>query len=373
MTEFHKIIHVDMDAFFASVEQRDHPELRGKPVAVGGNKIRGVVAAASYEARKFGVRSAMPSKFAYKLCPKIIFVKPRFDAYKEASDIIMSIFRSHTDLVEPVSIDEAYLDVTENKFNIPSAKWIAMEIRQKIYKQTKLTASAGVSFNKFLAKVASDYNKPDALMLITPEQADEFIDKLQIGKIPGVGKVTEEKMNNLGILTGEDLKKRTKYFLTEHFGKAGAYFYELLRHNVDNPVTPNRIRKSIGSERTFEKDISDEQQMIISLHEISKRVAERMEKRDIMGKTVTIKIKYHDFELSTRSRTVQYYIHTSTEVFDIASELLFVPVKPIKPVRLLGIQISNLNTEPAKQYAKQIAFDFYRETEVEIKGKDIDF
>lgn len=371
--DIHKIIHVDMDAFFASVEQRDHPELRGKPVAVGGNKMRGVVAAASYEARKYGVHSAMPSKLAYKLCPSIIFARPRFDAYKEASDIVMDIFAEYTELVEQVSIDEAYLDVSENKFNIPSAKWIAVEIKQKILKKTKLTATAGVSFNKFLAKVASGMNKPNGLTVITPEAADTFIDKLKIGKVPGIGKVTEEKMNNLGIFTGEDLKKCTRYFLSEHFGKAGSYYFDLLRHQVDNPVTPDRIRKSIGSERTFEKDIDDEQEMIISLHEISKRVAERMEKHDIMGKTVTVKIKYLDFELNTRSRTTSNYIHTSSEIFDTASELLFVPVKPIKPVRLLGIQVSNLNTEPAKHYAKQLTFDFYNAAEGKAEGIDIDF
>jgi DNA polymerase IV len=373
MKQVRKIIHVDMDAFFASVEQRDHPELRGKPVAVGGNKIRGVVAAASYEARKFGVRSAMPSKIAYKLCPAIIFVKPRFDAYKEASDNIMKIFHSYTDLVEPVSIDEAYLDVTENKFNIPSAKWIAQKIKQKILKQTKLTASAGVSFNKFLAKVASDYKKPNGLFVITPQVADRFIDQLDIGKVPGIGKVTKEKMNKLGILTGGDLKKCTKYYLSEHFGKAGAYFYDLMRHNIDNPVTTEKIRKSIGSERTFENDVSDEKQMLISIHEIADRVADRMSRKSLMGKTVTVKIKYFDFEMNTRSRTVSNYLESSTEIFEIASELLFIPVKPIKPVRLLGIQISNLNTDTAKRYDKQLTFDFWKNAVADLESKDEDF
>ncbi len=371
--EIRKIIHIDMDAFFASVEQRDHPELRGKPVAVGGNKMRGVVAAASYEARKFGVRSAMPSKFAYKLCSKITFVRPRFEAYKEASDIVMSIMKTYTDLIEQVSIDEAYIDVTENKFSIPSAKWIAIEIKKKIFKQTKLTASAGVSFNKFLAKVASDYKKPDGLFVVTPQEADAFIDALPVGKIPGVGKVTEEKMNKLGILTGSDLKGRTKYYLAEHFGKHGAYFYDLLRHQINNPVTPEHIRKSLGSERTFEKDISDEQEMIIALYNISKRVSERMEKRDLMGKTVTLKIKYFDFELNTRSRTIQNYISSESEIFDIASELLFVPIKPIKPVRLLGIQISNLNTGSDVEVPKQLTLNFYNDKVEKIKGKDTDF
>jgi DNA polymerase-4 len=368
-----KIIHIDMDAFFASVEQRDHPEFRGKPVAVGGNKIRGVVAAASYEARKFGVHSAMPSKLAYKLCPQIIFARPRFDAYKEASDKVMSIMRKFTDLIEQVSIDEAYIDVTENKFSIPSAKWVAIEIKKQIYKETRLTASAGVSFNKFLAKVASDYNKPNGLFVITPQEADDFIDKLPVGKIPGVGKVTEEKMHRLGIVTGADLKSRTKFYLNEHFGKVGSYFYELIRHQVNDPVSPEHIRKSIGSERTFDKDISNEQDMIATLYSISKRVAERMANHNIMGKTVTIKIKYFDFELNTRSRTVQNFINTENEIFDIASELLFVPVKPIKPVRLLGIQVSNLNTETDKEYAKQLSFDFYGQQKDITSGKDEDF
>jgi len=357
--DIRKIIHIDMDAFFASVEQRDNPELRGKPIAVGGNKIRGVVAAASYEARKFGVHSAMPSKLAYKLCPQIIFVKPRFEVYKAVSDQIYEILRTYTDLVEPISIDEAYLDVTENKFNIPSAKLIAIEIKEKIRKATKLTASAGVSFNKFLAKVCSDYKKPDGLFVVTPDGADAFIDQLPIGKIPGIGKVTEEKMHKLGIFTGKDLRERSEYFLIQHFGKPGSYFYHLIRNEVEDPVTPERIRKSIGSESTFERDIEDEKEMILALNEISKRLALRMEKHNIMGKTLTLKIKYFDFELNTRSRTVNNYINSYSEIFDMASELLFVPIKPMKPVRLLGIQISNLNTERIDKSYKQLSFDFW--------------
>jgi len=371
--EIRKIIHVDMDAFFASVEQRDHPEYRGKPLAVGGNKIRGVVAAASYEARKFGVRSAMPSKLAYKLCPKIIFARPRFEAYKEASDKVMEILKRYTDLIEQVSIDEAYIDVTENKFSIPSAKWIAIEIKKMIYKETKLTASAGVSFNKFLAKVASDYQKPNGLFIVTPEQADDFIDKLPVGKIPGIGKVTEEKMHKLGIVTGADLKSRTKFYLGEHFGKTGLYFFELLRHQINDPVSPEHVRKSIGSERTFDNDISKDEEMILVLSSIAKRVSERMEKHDLMGKTVTLKIKYFDFEINTRSRTVHNYINTENEIFEIASELLFVPVKPIKPVRLLGIQISNLNTEQDWEVAKQLSLNFYHDKQDLVRGKDEDF
>lgn len=373
MKNIRKIIHIDMDAFFASVEQRDNPEYRNKPVAVGGSKIRGVVAAASYEARKYGVHSAMPSKLAYKLCPNIIFVKPRFNAYKEASDIIMNIFKRYTDLVEPMSLDEAYLDVTFNKFNIPSAKWVAIEIKKKIWKETHLISSAGVSFNKFLAKVASDYKKPNGLFVIPPKEADNFIDNLPIKKIPGIGKVTEDKMNKLGIFTGKDLRERTRYYLAEHFGKNGDYFFDLIRNNVDNPVIPNRIRKSIGSERTFERDISEYKEMIIALHDIAERVAKRMSKSNIMGKTLTLKIKYYDFEMNTRSRTMQYYFDSENEIFDIATELLMIPIKPIKPVRLLGIQISHLNTELSRDYGKQLAFDFYGVVEGSIRGDDVDF
>ena len=362
-----------MDAFFASVEQRDNPALKGKPVAVGGNKLRGVVAAASYEARKFGVRSAMPSKMAHKLCPQIIFVRPHFEAYREASDIIHRIFHDYTDLVESVSIDEAYLDVTINKFDIPSAKWVAQEIKKKIKEVTKLTASAGVSFNKFLAKVASDYKKPDGLFVVAPEIADEFIDSLPIGKIPGVGKVTEEKMHNHGIYTGGDLRERSKYYMTENFGKIGAYLYDLIRNEVDNPVTPVRNRKSIGTESTFEKDIEDDQEMIISLHDISERLAKRMDKHSIMGKTITLKIKYFDFELHTRSKTVNFYLNSADDIFDIASELLIVPIKPQKPVRLLGIQVSNLHDGVVESNAKQLTFDFWGKSDKSFAFEITDF
>jgi DNA polymerase IV len=366
----HKIIHVDMDAFFASVEQRDHPEYRGKPLAVGGNKLRGVVAAASYEARKFGVRSAMPSRLAAKLCPHLIFARGRFEAYKEASDIIMKIFREYTDLVEPMSLDEAYLDVTQNKKNIPSALWIGNEIRQKIKDRTELTASAGVSFNKFLAKVASDFNKPDGICLIKPEDADDFIDKLPIKKIPGIGKVTEEKMHNLSIFTGYDLKNVSKFFLANNFGKVGTYYYDLLRHEHYSEVTPHRERKSIGAERTFEEDIASVDTMLESLQSIVSKLYKRLKDKEIFGKTVTLKIKYHDFELNTRSRTMDFPVQSETELQNIASELLLVPIKPIKPVRLLGVQLSNLNTKPGNNFALQLTFDFYNESD---DAMDIEF
>lgn len=359
-----------MDAFFASVEQRDHPEYRGKPLAVGGNKLRGVVAAASYEARKFGVRSAMPSRLAAKLCPHIIFVRGRFEAYQEASALVMDIFREYTDLVEPMSLDEAYLDVTHNKKNIPSALWIGNEIRKKIKEKTELTASAGVSFNKFLAKVASDYNKPDGICLITPEDADEFIDKLPIKKIPGIGKVTEEKMHDLSIFTGYDLKNVSKFFLAKHFGKVGTYYYDLLRHEHSSPVTPQRERKSIGAERTFEEDIHDVDKMKEALQSIVNKLYGRLKDKQIFGKTVTLKIKYYDFEMNTRSRTMDFPVQSETELQNIASELLLVPIKPIKPVRLLGVQLSNLNTKPGRDFALQLTFDFFNDSD---EAPDIEF
>ena len=362
-----KIIHVDMDAFFAAIEQRDFPYYRGKPIIVGGRKKRGVVSAASYEARKYGIHSAMPTAVALRKCPHVIMVPGRFQAYVDASRQIMGIFYEFTDIVEPVSIDEAYLDVTENKIDNPSATLIAKEIRKRIKKETDLTASAGVSFNKFLAKVASDYDKPDGLFVITPREADKFVDQLPIGKIPGIGKVTEEKMHNLGIYKGTDLRRTSRFFLNEHFGKAGEYFHNLIRFNYDDPVTPERIRKSIGAERTFADDIDEENAsaMLEILHQIARKVAGRMTDKDNMGRTVTLKIKYHDFVQVTRSRTVQHLIQNETEIYDIAADLLMVPLPPIKPVRLLGIQVSNLNTEPEKNLARQLTFDFYREDDFE--------
>ncbi len=356
-----KIIHVDMDAFFAAIEQRDHPEWRGKPLVVGGNKKRGVVAAASYEARNFGIRSAMPSAVAARLCPDLIFAKGSFEKYKTESDKIMEIFHEYTELVEPMSLDEAYLDVSENIKGIASATEIASHIKEKIKNKINLTASAGVSFNKFLAKVASDYNKPDGLCVITPKEAEEFVKNLPVGKIPGVGKVTEEKMHELSIQTAGDIKRMQPYMLEKHFGKMGHYFYKLVNFDIDNPVTLEHIRKSLGAERTFDTDKVSEDDMLDSLLQIAAKINERLKKEDIMGKTVTLKIKYHDFVLQTRSRTLQHLIQNTTEIFEVASELLFIPVKPIKPVRLLGIQLSNLNSQPDKKVARQLTFGFYDE------------
>lgn len=348
-----------MDAFFASVEQRDNPALRGKPVAVGGTKRRGVVAAASYEARRFGVHSAMPSFKALELCPQLIFVRGSFEKYKEASDIMNEIFHSYTDLVEPVSLDEAYLDVTENKPKNPSATRIAREIKRKILDKTRLTASAGVSFNKFLAKIASDFKKPDGLTVVTPKEAEKFIDALPVKKIPGVGKVTREKMKAIGINTGADLRRASRFFMQQHFGKVGDYFYDLVRCNYDSPVVPHRIRKQVGAERTFERDIAKREEMFEALHTIAHMVSKRLAKKDTMGKTVTLKIKYNDFIVNTRSRTYKHLLQSGSELFECAKELLLIPVAPIKPLRLLGISVSNLDNEPEKRISRQLTFDFY--------------
>ncbi len=348
-----------MDAFFAAVEQRDNPEWQGKPLVVGGNRDRGVVAAASYEARKYGIHSAMPSKIAHRLCPHLIFARGRFEAYKKVSSQIMEIFREYTDLVEALSLDEAYLDVSVNKFGCQSATIIAGEIKQKIKDKTQLTASAGVSFNKFLAKIASDYKKPDGLFVIKPADAKAFVDRLPVGKIPGIGKVTEEKMKGLGISLGRDLKRVDKYILNRTFGKAGLYFFDLIRFDRDNPVRPERIRKSLGAERTFDVDKTDEEDMLNALMDISARIGKRLEKAEVMGKTLTLKIKYFDFVVQTRSKTAKHLIQSETEIFDIASELLMIPIKPIKPVRLLGIQLSNLNTTPDRKIARQMSLNFY--------------
>ncbi|MFK7971630.1 MAG: DNA polymerase IV [Bacteroidia bacterium] len=338
---YRKIIHVDMDAFFASVEQRDFPELRGKPVAVGGGGMRGVVAAASYEARVFGVRSAMPSVTAKRLCPDLIFVKHRFDVYKEVSQQVRDIFYSYTDLVEPLSIDEAYLDVTENHFGIDSAIQIAKEIKTKIHEATNLTASAGVAQNKFLAKIASDLHKPDGITFIPPEKALEFIDQLPIGKFYGVGKKTGEKMKRLNIHTGADLRAWTELELAQRFGKAGRHYYRMVRAIDDRPVRPHRPRKSLSAERTFFEDLATETEMLEALDHIASKVEERLAKGNFSGYTVTLKIKYHDFEQRTRSQTVAFAVSKKSQLMLIAKELLHRPAFPEKPVRLLGLGVSN--------------------------------
>ncbi|MEE3243301.1 MAG: DNA polymerase IV [Bacteroidota bacterium] len=359
-----KIIHVDMDAFYASVEQLDNPELRGKPVAVGGGSERGVVSAASYEARKFGVRSAMAGALARKLCPDLIFVKTRFDRYREISVQIREVFHEYTDLVEPLSLDEAYLDVTENKKGNPSATLIAKEIRAKIKERTGLNASAGISINKFIAKVASDVNKPNGQKTVNPEEVLPFLEALDIRKFYGVGKVTAEKMYQLGIFTGNDLKGKSLEFLQEKFGKSGNHYYTVVRGIHLSEVKPHRIRKSLGAERTFSENISSEIFMLERLENIAEEIERRLKKSNVAGKTVTLKIKYSDFTLKTRSKTLQYYIRSKEVIYETAKELLY-QEKMENSVRLLGITLANLNTEdkrekPAekKEIAVQLKFEF---------------
>jgi len=356
-----KIIHVDMDAFYASVEQLDNPKLKGKPIAVGGGEQRGVVSAASYEARKFGVRSAMSGFLAKKNCPNLIFVKPNFTRYKEISQSIRKIFFDYTDLVEPLSLDEAYLDVTTNKKGNPSASLIAEEIRQRIYDELGLTASAGVSINKFIAKVASDYNKPNGQKTVNPEEVISFLEELDIRKFYGVGKVTAEKMYLLGIFLGADLKKKSLSYLEEHFGKSGAYYYHVVRGVHNSPVKPNRIPKSVGAERTFNENLSSEIFMLERLENIANELEKRLKKSKLAGKTITLKIKYSDFTLHTRSKTLQYFIADKNLILETAKELLY-QEKMENSVRLLGISLANLNTDKKKKIEEpilvQLRFDF---------------
>ncbi|MFL1010699.1 DNA polymerase IV [Flavisericum labens] len=358
-----KIIHVDMDAFYASVEQMDQPNLQGKPIAVGGGGKRGVVSAASYEARKFGVKSAMAGSLAVKLCPNLIFVRPRFDRYTEISKKIRAIFYDYTDLVEPLSLDEAYLDVTENKKGNPSASLLAKEIRERIFNEIGLTASAGISINKFIAKVASDYNKPNGQKTVNPEEVIPFLEELDIRKFYGVGKVTAEKMYQKGIFTGLDLKQKSIDFLNEHFGKSGQYYFHVVRGIHTSKVKPNRIRKSLAAERTFSENLSSEVFMVEKLEHIAKEVSRRLAKGQVSGKTVTLKIKYSDFSQQTRSKTLPYFIRDNSMILETAKELLY--QEHLKnSVRLLGISLSNLDTEksnkpqPSKSVSVQLKFEF---------------
>lgn len=354
-----KIIHVDMDAFYASVEQLDNPALRGLPIAVGGGETRGVVSAASYEARKFGVRSAISGYLAKKRCPQLIFVRPRFDRYREISQKIRSIFHEYTDLVEPLSLDEAYLDVTHNKKGNPSATLIAAEIRQRILEETGLTASAGISINKFIAKVASDYNKPNGQKTVNPPEVLQFLEDLPIGKFYGVGKVTTERMYQLGIFTGKDLKEKTVEYLAEHFGKSGTYYYYVVRGIHNSEVKPDRIVKSVGTEHTFDENLVSEVFMLEKLEAIADELERRLKKKKIAGKTITLKIKYSDFTVQTRSKTMPYFISDKSLVMEIVKELLY-QERPKDSVRLLGISLGNLNNEAGEKKAVvvQLKFDF---------------
>ncbi|MGJ8683234.1 MAG: DNA polymerase IV [Nonlabens sp.] len=355
--EDRKIIHVDMDAFYASVEQRDFPELKGKPIAVGGGSDRGVVAAASYEARKYGVRSAMPSVTAKRLCPELIFVKHRFEEYRKVSSQIRDIFLDYTDLVEPLSLDEAYLDVTDNKLNYPSATVIAYDIRRRIYETTGLTASAGISINKFVAKIASDYNKPNGQKTITPDEVLPFLEELDIRKFHGIGKVTAEKMYMQGIFTGAHLKEQSLEFLVEHFGKSGSHYYNIVRGIHHSTVKPDRIRKSLGAERTFSENISSEIFMKERLVQIAEEIEKRLSKNNVAGKTVTLKIKYSDFKTQTRSKTLPHFIRNKDLILQTAIELMEQEGFR-ESVRLLGITLSNLNTEVEEKDFVEVQLKF---------------
>lgn len=346
-----------MDAFYASVAQLDNPELKGKPIAVGGGGKRGVVAAASYEARKYGVRSAMSGVLARQKCPHLIFVKTDFERYKEISTKIRQIFYEYTDLVEPLSLDEAYLDVTENKKGNPSASLIAQEIRDRIYSELALRASAGISINKFIAKVASDINKPNGQKTINPEEVLLFLEELSVNKFYGVGKVTAAKMNNLGIFNGLDLKKKPLEELTKIFGKSGTYYYNIVRGIHHSTVKPNRIRKSIAAERTFSENISSEVFMLERLHKIAEELERRMIASETKGKTITLKIKYSDFTQQTRSKTVQNFIQKKDEIMQIVKELLY-QEKFKNSVRLLGISFSNLDTAKKEPVWVQLMLEF---------------
>lgn len=354
-----KIIHVDMDAFFASVEQRDFPELRGKPIAVGGSSKGGVVAAASYEARKFGVFSAMPSRTAKQKCPQLIFVKHRFDVYREVSMQIRDVFHEYTDLVEPLSLDEAFLDITENKPQIESAIRIAREIKDKIKAKTQLTASAGVSINKFLAKVASDIHKPDGLTVILPENVNAFIDELPIKKFFGVGKKTAEKMHRMGIETGLDLKGYSKIDLAQRFGKFGLYLFDIVRGKDDRPVKPHRIRKSISNETTYVPNLDGRAQIDAAMRALIEGLHQSSRKRNIKGRTINVKIRDKDFNTITRSKTVPMSTNNAIYIEQITQEILDL-CDLENPIRLLGVGLSNLDR---KSIVNQLQFDFYGEEE----------
>lgn len=350
-----KIIHVDMDAFYASVEQRDNPELRGKPVAVGGSAARGVVAAASYEARAFGVRSALPSVTAKRRCPDLIFVKPRFDVYRAVSAQIQRIFAEHTDLIEPLSLDEAYLDVTENKQNMPVATDIATMIRARIKEVTGLNASAGISYCKFLAKMASDLNKPNGQAVITPKMGPEFVADLPVKKFHGVGPATAAKMQRLGIETGADLREKPLTFLQEHFGKSGSWYYRIARGIDERPVQPNRPRKSVGAEDTFVADIFDLDSARAELVRLAEKVWRHCEAKEITGRTVTLKVKFADFQQITRSRTLPRFIGGADEMIDVSQSMLADLFPLEKGIRLLGVTLSSLDAVDSGAAPDQLA------------------
>ena len=359
-----KIIHIDMDAFYASIEQRDNEAYRGKPLAVGYAGPRGVVAAASYEARRYGVRSAMPSKTALRKCPHLIFTAARFDVYKSVSKQIMEIFHEYTDLVEPLSLDEAFLDVTENHKNLPSATQIAQDIKQKIFDATHLTASAGVSFNKFLAKIASDQNKPNGIFVVKPRVAEQFVETLPIERFFGVGKVTAKVMHQLGIKTGWDLKQRSESELVSHFGKSGYIYYLNARAIDDRPVESFRIRKSVSSETTFDRDIDNLDELAIELDVVARDAFEYIDKKKFRGRTVTLKLKYADFKIATRSRTFTSYV-SDYETFYKAGFDLLQNVDLSPKVRLIGLGLKNNEGDLEWGDAVQLRINFEDEPDIE--------
>ncbi|WOD39466.1 DNA polymerase IV [Nodosilinea sp. E11] len=340
-----KILHIDMDAFYASVEQRDFLEYRGKPVVVGGRpEQRGAVAAASYEARQYGIHSAMPARVAQQRCPELIFAPPRFEVYKQVSGQIREIFHRYTDLVEPLSLDEAYLDVTVNALGEPSALVLARRIKADIQTATQLTASAGVSVNKFLAKMASGQNKPNGLTLILPEQAEAFVAALPIEKFHGIGQVTARKMHALGVATGADLRSWTEADLVQHFGKAGRFYYRVAQGQDDRPVNPNRLRKSIGAERSFAPDLTTLAQMTAALERVTQEVVRRLQDLHRRGHTLTLKVKYANYRQITRSRTFAHAIGAESPLGSWAQEMLIAHLDRHQPVRLLGLTLSNLES-----------------------------
>lgn len=359
-TKIRKIIHIDMDAFYASVEQRDHPELQGKPIAVGHAEERGVVATASYEARRYGVHSAMSSQKAKRLCPQLIFIPGRMEVYKSVSEQIHDIFRDYTDIIEPLSLDEAFLDVTENKFDIPYAIEIAKEIKRRIREELHLVASAGVSYNKFLAKIASDYRKPDGLFVIHPDRAQHFIDRLPVESFWGVGPVTAQKMYQLGIYNGKQLKACSLNMLTRQFGKAGAIYYDFARGIDNRPVETTRIRKSIGCERTLEKDIYQSSSVIIELYHVAVELVERLSRKDFHGNTLTLKIKFHDFKQITRSITQTEELNELSTILPLAKQLMKEVDYAQHPIRLIGLSVSNPKEEEHGVW-RQLKLDFKEE------------
>ena len=358
MPSYRKVIHIDMDAFYASVEQRDFPEYRGKPLAVGGGELRGVVAAASYEARKYGVRSAMSSKIAKKLCPDLIFARPRFEVYKEVSSQIREIFAEYTALIEPLSLDEAYLDVTENFKKMELATEIATEIRAKIFEKTGLTASAGISYNKFLAKTASDINKPNGQCVIKPGQAEAFVLGLPIRKFYGIGKVTTEKMHSLGINTGKELREQSLAFLTRNFGKIGQYFYDIARAIDERPVEPHREMKSISVENTYTTDLEKVGDIENAIMELIPVLIKRIEKNAALGRTLHLKIKFSDFEQITRSKTIDGVINTESKIKEMVLNMLGGLLPFDRGIRLLGVGVSNFREEAYIDLPRQLRIEF---------------